>query len=30
MLRSNVTAYGLAAATADNGRRYWVLELGNE
>ena len=29
MLRRDVTSYGLASATADNGRRYWVLELGN-
>lgn len=29
MLMRNVTHYGLASATADNGRRYWVLELGN-
>jgi len=29
MLRGDVTSYGLASATADNGRRYWVLELGN-
>ena len=29
MLRRDVTHYGLASATADNGRRYWVLELGN-
>ena len=29
MLRGDVTSYGIASATADNGRRYWVLELGN-
>lgn len=29
MLRRDVTHYGIASATADNGRRYWVLELGN-
>jgi uncharacterized protein YkwD len=29
MLRGDVSSYGLASATADNGRRYWVLELGN-
>ena len=29
MLRRDVTHYGLASATAENGRRYWVLELGN-
>jgi uncharacterized protein YkwD len=29
MLRRDVSAYGIASATADNGRRYWVLELGN-
>ncbi|HEY4982079.1 MAG TPA: CAP domain-containing protein [Pseudolabrys sp.] len=29
MLRGDVTSYGLASATASNGRRYWVLELGN-
>jgi hypothetical protein len=29
MLRGDVTSYGLASATANNGRRYWVLELGN-
>ena len=30
MLLRNVTHYGLASATAANGRRYWVLELGSE
>ncbi len=29
MLMGGVSAYGLASATADNGRRYWVMELGN-
>ena len=29
MLRLDVTSYGIASATADNGRKYWVLELGN-
>ncbi|MBI3703630.1 MAG: CAP domain-containing protein, partial [Rhizobiales bacterium] len=29
MLRRDVTSYGIASATADNGRKYWVLELGN-
>jgi uncharacterized protein YkwD len=29
MLMAGVSSYGLASATADNGRRYWVLELGN-
>ena len=29
MLMRGVTHYGLASATAANGRRYWVLELGN-
>lgn len=29
MLRRDVSHYGIASATADNGRRYWVLELGN-
>jgi uncharacterized protein YkwD len=29
MLLRNVSAYGLASAVAANGRRYWVLELGN-
>jgi uncharacterized protein YkwD len=28
MLRRDVTHYGLASATAEGGRRYWVLELG--
>jgi uncharacterized protein YkwD len=29
MLRGDVTSYGIASATVENGRRYWVLELGN-
>jgi uncharacterized protein YkwD len=29
MLLRNVSAYGLASATAANGRKYWALELGN-
>jgi uncharacterized protein YkwD len=29
MLRSDVSAYGIASATTSSGRRYWVLELGN-
>jgi uncharacterized protein YkwD len=29
MLRGDVSSYGIASATGDNGRRYWVLELGN-
>ena len=29
MLRRDVTSYGIASATAEGGRRYWVLELGN-
>jgi len=29
MLRRDVTSYGLASADGANGRRYWVLELGN-
>ncbi len=29
MLRRDVTHYGIASASADNGRRYWVLELGH-
>jgi uncharacterized protein YkwD len=29
MLRRDVTSYGIASATGDNGKRYWVLELGN-
>ena len=30
MLRRDVTSYGIASATGSNGRRYWVLELGNQ
>ena len=29
MLRRDVTSYGIASAEGGNGRRYWVLELGN-
>jgi uncharacterized protein YkwD len=29
MLRRDVTGYGIASASDDKGRRYWVLELGN-
>lgn len=29
MLMHSVSSYGIASALADNGRRYWVLELGN-
>jgi uncharacterized protein YkwD len=29
MLRRDVTLFGLASADGVNGRRYWVLELGN-
>jgi len=29
MLRRDVSMYGIASARADNGRHYWVLELGN-
>lgn len=29
MLMKGITHYGIASATADNGRKYWVLELGN-
>jgi uncharacterized protein YkwD len=29
MLMKGVSAYGLASATGENGRKYWVLELGN-
>jgi uncharacterized protein YkwD len=29
MLLRGVTHYGLASATGANGRKYWVLELGN-
>ena len=29
MLMREVTRYGIASAIAANGRRYWVLELGN-
>lgn len=29
MLMKGVSAYGIGSATADNGRVYWVMELGN-
>ena len=29
MLRRDVTRYGIASAAGANGKRYWVLELGN-
>jgi uncharacterized protein YkwD len=29
MLMSGVSAYGIASAVGANGKRYWVLELGN-
>jgi len=29
MLMRGVSSYGIASATASDGRRYWVLELGN-
>ena len=29
MLLKGITAYGIASVRGDNGRRYWVLELGN-
>ena len=29
MLRRDVSSYGLASADGANGKRYWVLELGN-
>jgi uncharacterized protein YkwD len=29
MLLRDVSAYGLASASDDKGRRYWALELGN-
>jgi uncharacterized protein YkwD len=30
MLRRDVKSYGIASAVGSNGRRYWVLELGNQ
>ncbi len=30
MLRGDVSAYGIASATDDKGRKYWALELGGE
>ena len=29
MLMKGISRYGIASATASNGRKYWVLELGN-
>jgi uncharacterized protein YkwD len=29
MLMGGVSAYGIASAVGANGKRYWVLELGN-
>ncbi len=29
MLMKGVSAYGLASATSDSGRKYWVMMLGN-
>jgi uncharacterized protein YkwD len=29
MLMKGISSYGIASATAEDGRRYWVLELGN-
>jgi len=29
MLMKGISSYGLASATASDGRRYWALELGN-
>ena len=29
MLMKGISHYGIASATGDNGRRYWVLVLGN-
>jgi uncharacterized protein YkwD len=29
MLMKGVSSYGIASATAENGRKYWVMELGN-
>jgi uncharacterized protein YkwD len=30
MLRGDVSAYGIASVTGNNGRKYWALELGGE
>jgi hypothetical protein len=30
MLRGDVSAYGIASAVGQNGKRYWALELGGE
>ena len=29
MLMKEISAYGIASAKADNGKTYWVMELGN-
>jgi uncharacterized protein YkwD len=29
MLMRGISRYGIASATASDGRRYWVLELSN-
>jgi hypothetical protein len=29
MLRRDVKSHGIASAVGANGKRYWVLELGN-
>ena len=29
MLMKGIGSYGIASATAEDGRKYWVLELGN-
>ena len=29
MLMKGITSYGIASATSADGRKYWVLELGN-
>ena len=29
MLMKGISSYGIASATSEDGRRYWVLELGN-
>lgn len=29
MLMKGISSYGIASARADNGRMYWVMELGN-
>jgi uncharacterized protein YkwD len=30
MLRGDISAYGIASATGENGKKYWALELGGE